>query len=269
MRGRRTSTTPLFEHLRQEPLTPVNSTCFVTSSNLTQRHCKNNSKDPNLTLLASSSPHRLDPCSHTHTSVLTLKTQLTPKMDPSPDIDGLLKHYLTLLDKYTALRTELSRLQSATFHNLARANFAAERGLRFGPDHYDERMQALTRASITDAGSGPMFHVVRTQSEQAETAAASRQEADAAETGDPKKQATSKDPIRWFGLLTPPALRQTQASAVEAVECVIPQLLTVDAEMRRVEIEVRRARKRRAKAEAAAVKREGVREAAGDEVAVP
>lgn len=171
-------------------------------------------------------------------------------MDPSPNIDDLLKHYLALLDKYTTLRSDLSRLQSATFHNLARANFAAERGLRFGPDFYDERMQALRTARITSEtpDSGPTFHVVVVP--EAEKAAPGLEE-----TSSSKKQTgPPRDPIRWFGLLTPPALRQTQASAVEAVERVIPQLLTVEAEMRRVEIEVRRARKRRAKAEAAAAK---------------
>lgn len=158
-------------------------------------------------------------------------------MDSSPNIDDLLKHYLTLLDQYTTLRAELSRLQTATFHNLARANFTAERGLRFGPDHYDERMRAMRRAQITDSDSGPTVHVVKTT-----TSAATRSEAQLEEAAEPtaEKQKTQppeqRDPIRWFGLLTPLALRQTQASAVEVVERIVPQLVTVDAEMRRVEI---------------------------------
>ncbi len=58
-------------------------------------------------------------------------------------MNELLQRYLTLLDEYTSLRTELSRLQTGVYQDLARANFAAERGMRYGADYYDERMQAL------------------------------------------------------------------------------------------------------------------------------
>lgn len=219
-------------------------------------------------------------------------------MDPVivPDIDALLERYLVLLDEYTSLRAELSRLQTATFHHLARANFAAERGVRFGQDYYDERMQAGRRvvmagAAGVDAQADKVtWEVVvvenTTTSTATTTTECSEVESDTPESEEKKsktqnddeegrdevedeshreeeeeekkapkqeaKKPISKDPIRWFGLLTPLALRQTQASAIETVERVIPRLVTVDAEMRQVEIEVRRARKRRAKAETAA-----------------
>lgn len=184
-------------------------------------------------------------------------------MDPSPDIDALLERYLALLDEYTSLRTELSRLQTATFQNLARANFAAERGVRFGQDHYDARMQAGRRVVVTmsDAGAKVRLEVVKAGSEGAEDAEPDPKSEEASEEKrqdakpDAQKQGP-KDPIRWFGLLTPLALRQMQVSAIDTVERVVPRLVTVDAEMRQVEIEVRRARKRRTKAEAAASKQD-------------
>jgi hypothetical protein len=46
-----------------------------------------------------------------------------------------------------------------------------------------------------------------------------------------------------FGILVPAALRSAQSSAVTMVEKVIPQLASVDAEMREMEIRIRRARK--------------------------
>lgn len=212
-------------------------------------------------------------------------------MDSIPDIDALLERYLVLLDEYTTLRAELSRLQTATFHHLARANFAAERGVRFGQDYYDERMQAARRVAmvvVNDVEEGAdkvTWEVVKATESQPEPESESDRpksekrtqegrEGNAAEKEDdeddndnddksreekpnPKaKKPISKDPIRWFGLLTPLALRQTQASAIDTVERVIPRLVTVDAEMRQVEIEIRRARKRRAKAEAAAAKQQ-------------
>jgi hypothetical protein len=64
-----------------------------------------------------------------------------------------------------------------------------------------------------------------------------------------------KDPLRWFGLLTPMPLRKAQTQSIRAVEHVIPRLASVSAEMAEVEIEVRRARKRRAKkAEASSIR---------------
>lgn len=233
-------------------------------------------------------------------------------MEPPPDessnpaaatsaVDALLERYLALLDEYTSLRAELSRLQAATFQHLARANFAAERGARYGADAYDERMQAIRTVVI---GEGPLqeqqeqqqqneavdgvptFQVVVAGADGCgNTAAAAAAATDTAEPERKEKEEKSKeeeevaddesspsssserpdgaeqarrppdakrDPLRWFGVLTPPALRQTQACAIEAVGRVVPRLATVDAAMRAVEIEVRRARKKRAKAEAAA-----------------
>ena len=59
-----------------------------------------------------------------------------------------------------------------------------------------------------------------------------------------------KDPIRMFGILTPPSLRIAQSKAVETVENIIPKLVSIDAELKDLEIRIRRARKHKAKAEA-------------------
>ncbi|KAI1822342.1 hypothetical protein F4861DRAFT_515278 [Xylaria intraflava] len=231
-------------------------------------------------------------------------------MGPDHDIDGLLERYLHLLHEYTSLREELTALQTGIYQNIARANFAAERGVRFGQDYYDDRMQASRLLAIIchsgdqaqnrqDDGlsKGHIAHIIPTfavtnpasasvsapttggpaadtqvsdvhsppdeaeaklteatagSSSQPGTNAQSRKNA-AAKKGTDAAQ-TPKDPLRWFGLLTPTSLRQAQAQSVRAVEHVIPRLASVNAEMAGVEIEVRRARKRRAKAEAAASK---------------
>ena len=67
----------------------------------------------------------------------------------------------------------------------------------------------------------------------------------------PEKRADKPmDPIRMFGILTPQALRLAQGEAIQMVEDIVPKLLSIDAEMKEVEIKIRRARKHRAKAEA-------------------
>jgi hypothetical protein len=58
-----------------------------------------------------------------------------------------------------------------------------------------------------------------------------------------KKVAKSVDPLRWFGILVPPALRSTQSSFIAAIEGPIPQLANISRELRSQEIEIGRVRK--------------------------
>lgn len=51
------------------------------------------------------------------------------------------------------------------------------------------------------------------------------------------------DPLRWFGILVPPALRTAQSTFVGAVEGPIPQLVTILRDLRTQEIEIGRIRK--------------------------
>lgn len=52
------------------------------------------------------------------------------------------------------------------------------------------------------------------------------------------------DPLKWFGVLVPPSLRSSQAQFKSAVIDAMPALVNVDTEMKEVEIEIRRARKK-------------------------
>ncbi|KAI2636439.1 hypothetical protein GGS26DRAFT_495135 [Hypomontagnella submonticulosa] len=205
-------------------------------------------------------------------------------------IDELLERYLHLLHEYTTLREQLSTLQTGMYQNIARANFAAERGMRFGQDCYDERMQASRRISVVtsndqdvpvftvtarDAGSTPSQvpdtgkgtaseDGTQNSREKVDEKEEKEKDEEAEQAERKKKQPQRKDPLRWFGLLTPMALRQAQAQSIEAIEKVIPKLVSVNSQMAQIEIEVRRARKKRAKAEAAAKKEHDI--GAGTEI---
>jgi hypothetical protein len=63
-------------------------------------------------------------------------------------------------------------------------------------------------------------------------------------------QARKDDPIRMFGILNPPALKLAQAEAIKMVEKLVPRIVTMDTKMKELEIQIRRARKQKAKAEA-------------------
>lgn len=56
------------------------------------------------------------------------------------------------------------------------------------------------------------------------------------------------DPLNWFGILVPPALRITQRHFKDAAANFIPALASLSKEMKEVEIEVRRVRKKIQKA---------------------
>ena len=173
----------------------------------------------------------------------------------SDAIDTLLERYLTLVHEYTELRAQLNALQVGMYQNIARANFAAERGMRYGQDFYDQRMQAPRRVEI-GAPPSNAFAVKRLDREAPVSQEPEPDAEEGAADGKDKESSTAsvaklKDPLRWFGLLTPMPLRQAQGQSVQAIEEVIPKLVSVNAEMAQVEIEVRRARKKRAKAEAA------------------
>ena len=58
-----------------------------------------------------------------------------------------------------------------------------------------------------------------------------------------KKSEKSTDPLRWFGILVPPALRTAQTTFVEAVEGPIPQLAMIARDMKMQEIEIGRVKK--------------------------
>jgi hypothetical protein len=77
-------------------------------------------------------------------------------------------------------------------------------------------------------------------------------ERDAPETSEKKadspaspetKKTPSNDPLRWFGVLVPPALRASQASFVSAVEGPVAELSNLLKELKQTEIEIGRMRK--------------------------
>ncbi|KAJ4150981.1 hypothetical protein LMH87_011704 [Akanthomyces muscarius] len=195
-----------------------------------------------------------------------------PPSEADQAIDELLERYLVLVDQYTTLRAALTTTQQRMFHALARANFTADRGVRhYGQDQYDERMQASRRVAISAAASSssspPTFAIVQefiAEEEEEDAEGQGKEDDSVADRKEKEKKKKKKkssvavrgNPIRWFGVLVPPALREAQSQSVAAVEDVIPRLVSVQAEMAHVEIEVRRARKKRAKASAAEVKKQ-------------
>ncbi|KAF4967800.1 hypothetical protein FSARC_4692 [Fusarium sarcochroum] len=172
-------------------------------------------------------------------------------------IDELLERYLGLLDEYTQLRQSLSQLQSGVYQNIARANFSGERGMRYGQDHYDERMQATRLLAIEqNEDQSPTFTIIDApeeteEEERDETTSAGGPDGETKPEPTEKKRKKNRNPLHWFGLFAPMPLRTAQTQSVQAVGEIIPRLVSVNAEMLEVEIEVRRARKRRAKAEVA------------------
>ncbi|KAL1797037.1 hypothetical protein ACET3X_005577 [Alternaria dauci] len=196
-------------------------------------------------------------------------------------LDEKLEHYLHTLHEYQEVMQQLSKELSSGYMSLAQANFHnSSSAIRYGQDCYDERMQALRKVHIAEHGCAkidrPHFSIyspfTTTQdpdsenptnpSEQASEAqgpdlpkpkeddADSTPDADSQPPQDSKKakeqtKSTEKpaDPLRWFGILVPPALRTAQSTFISAVEGPIPQLATILKDLRTQEIEIGRIRK--------------------------
>lgn len=88
------------------------------------------------------------------------------------------------------------------------------------------------------------------QSEQKdERETSEHMEKDDEEDGENEGQKEECDkPPNLFGILLPPTLRAARVESIKVVEEIVPHLAEVEGQMRRVEIEVRRARKRMGKA---------------------
>lgn len=145
----------------------------------------------------------------------------------SDHLDTLMLSYLDALDTYQSLRASLSAHFTAGFLALAQARFHSASQQRFGADCYDERMKALHGVLITttdsdtdsDGGGGGVVFAHRSM-----------------ETG--------PDPLRWFGILVPRALREAQCEFSAAVVADVGALVTAAARVAEMEVRVRRARTR-------------------------
>lgn len=169
-------------------------------------------------------------------------------------LDEQYEEYLGLLHEYTAARGRLARLMSDGYFALAQANFTAPSRTRFGQDQYDERMQAMRTVHVeARANEAFSFTMAEPQPLGAQSPPEpptkdgagdnvnleSREELD--ENQLPGMQ--SHDPIRWFGILVPQALKSCQSSFV-AIVAYSATIASLDAKMKALEIEVRRNKKR-------------------------
>ncbi|KAF2674397.1 hypothetical protein BT63DRAFT_449389 [Microthyrium microscopicum] len=156
-------------------------------------------------------------------------------------LDALLEQYLYLLDEHQKARETLHKSLSLGFISLARANSSAQGGKRFGQDDYDYRMQATKLVQVDSLNKDVLKYSVLASkiSEATPDKTISSTEAESSQQADDKPN----DPIRWFGMIVPNALKDTQAQFVTAVGESVPQILNISTQMRQLEIDIGRSRK--------------------------
>lgn len=123
------------------------------------------------------------------------------------------------------------------------SNLAPDPHVQSHPEPYHEL--------FAESPAGPPLEEVPKSSSRAEFEDISLAPATAKKT---TSSPSSCDPLNWFGILVPSALRRTQTSFKAVVEELVPRIVTVDREMRQLEIEVRRMRKKLLQAEKGAAK---------------
>ncbi len=213
----------------------------------------------------SSRPTSPEPSSKLHTETAALSSRL----------DTRLIDYLSLLDHYTTLRAQLSKDFSSGFFALAQANRNANStlgaGRRYGEEGYDERMK--TRRTVSRKRERRFRPSDSDQREDAETHEKNHEELEAKEEPSQKQRlqkeeqseneaegtasgvdqqdqdsahtysllpssTPAKDPLKWYGILNPPALRTCQKHFTSAISSTIPNLLTTTSAMRYLEEEI-------------------------------
>ncbi|KAF2679445.1 hypothetical protein K458DRAFT_445794 [Lentithecium fluviatile CBS 122367] len=194
-------------------------------------------------------------------SIQETRSEAPSKHDLVSKLDDLLEQYLHTLDAYQKAHQQLTAHLSSGYLYLAQANFNNAHG-RFGRDYYDERMQASRTVALSEHESKVVFAIPTASETQTADAGAespdnrSTAEEVAAEsqtttsepevekiTSTPSERKMLADPIRWFGILVPPALRSAQASFVSAVVGPISQLSTLAMDLRKQEVDIGRLRK--------------------------
>ena len=200
-------------------------------------------------------------------------------------LDSLWTVYLHHLDAYTSAQTVLQKHMSAGFLSLARANFDSRSHVRrYGQDYYHDRAVATRRVNISleDGTSKPSLGVIQWSQPPTEPEIDSETLVEVERTGeneqdvkqlpsppgtpereppetDAKEDATpsekrnqvplQSDPLKWFGILVPQALRSSQASFCGAVDEAVVDAVNAAKGMRSTETEIRKLRKEILKAE--------------------
>lgn len=191
------------------------------------------------------------------------------------ELDELLERYLHTLDEYQRVRSVLSKQLSSGYMSLAQANFHnSSSAIRYGKDCYDDRMQAIRKVHMSEilddsSRSGRSHFSIKLQGESGSTESSKSEvpkekeipeeqtldtslptsnEGSAQEPEQEKEDSSEgsvkpPDPLRWFGILVPPALRTAQSTFIAATEGPIARLATVAMDLRNQEIEIGRMRK--------------------------
>ena len=105
-------------------------------------------------------------------------------------------------------------------------------------------MQASTRISVMGKETFEISHSGNFSGEEASTKEQTSGEDHQAGKG--KRETNATDPLIWFGVLVPPTLRYSQTAFKDAV-VKASQLAAADTEMKAMEIEIRRTRKKLSK----------------------
>ncbi|KAI7314536.1 hypothetical protein KC326_g5000 [Hortaea werneckii] len=203
-------------------------------------------------------------------------------------LDDLWVKYLDCLDQYQRAQESVQKALSSGFFSLAQANFKSSAGRRYGQDFYDERMKASKRVQIMENGDGSVLAISmnpavakgdsserpkqKTEASQQpsppSTPVADDEDVKAAEkskeptTLDDRKdqdsetsgvahQPATRNPLTWFGILTPRELRSAQQYFSTAITSPTESAVNAAREMRQLEAEINRTRKAVRKAEKA------------------
>ncbi|KAL9015012.1 MAG: hypothetical protein Q9173_000367 [Seirophora scorigena] len=207
------------------------------------------------------------------------RSPMHEKESPRNALDEYFERYLNLVNEYQLLQRSLAKVLSSVegaipqndwtytqvlfqgHFSLAQANYSNPARRRYCQDFYDDRMQASTRMNSNISSPpeqlssfNPILKDITSvaflppASKTSSVEQAKRIEDPDTIAKDSEPELRVSDPLKWFGILVPLALRACQTSFKHAVRELIPSLTNVSNEIKSLEIEIRRMRKKIRKA---------------------
>ncbi|KAI9708764.1 MAG: hypothetical protein M1820_003719 [Bogoriella megaspora] len=157
-------------------------------------------------------------------------------------LDTLWESYLGMLDQYRAAQAELSKhLSSVHKAHIITIEESNSRSVTITSPSNTASADRRASNTRTVTGYHDMKSSIGTTLEGSENQGASEKTQTASDV--PSTPIQIQDPLRWFGILVPPALRSAQSSFVAGVEGPVAELAAAQKGMWELEIEIRKARK--------------------------
>lgn len=178
------------------------------------------------------------------------------------NLDDLLVKYFNILEKFADAREQLQALMKEGYYRLSKARYSMGNKAVSSMQYDVNKMQALATITLShdETDDRHMFELVRKKPSKARRKTALSEDEYSSTIGSTEVRkrkggedevavlrleeltinddSTAPDPLRWFGVLVPPTLRQGQSNFIQAVEVSV-ELANLQSELEATRLKYR------------------------------